>query len=96
MADLSHARDRMVEIQIAGRGVRDRGVLEAMRAVPREAFVAVGSENSNPIFSIPRRVCGKARNTASRNSSKSNTSAWAASTAGTTSGRYGIARLAIP
>jgi hypothetical protein len=33
MPDLSHARDRMVEIQIAGRGVRDRGVLEAMRAV---------------------------------------------------------------
>jgi protein-L-isoaspartate(D-aspartate) O-methyltransferase len=44
MPDLSHARDRMVEIQIAGRGVRDRGVLEAMRAVPREAFVESGLE----------------------------------------------------
>ena len=44
MADLSHARDRMVEIQIAGRGVRDRGVLDAMRAVPREAFVESGLE----------------------------------------------------
>src|SRR3954464_4483251 len=44
MTDLSHARDRMVEIQIAGRGVRDRGVLEAMRAVPREAFVEAGFE----------------------------------------------------
>src|SRR6184192_1339011 len=44
MADLSHARDRMVEIQIAARGVRDQGVLEAMRAVPREAFVESGLE----------------------------------------------------
>jgi protein-L-isoaspartate(D-aspartate) O-methyltransferase len=44
MSDLSHARDRMVEIQIAGRGVRDRRVLEAMRAVPREAFVESGLE----------------------------------------------------
>ena len=44
MPDLSHARDRMVEIQIAGRGVRDRRVLEAMRAVPREAFVESGLE----------------------------------------------------
>ena len=30
----------MVDAQIAGRGVRDRAVLEAMRSVPREAFVA--------------------------------------------------------
>jgi protein-L-isoaspartate(D-aspartate) O-methyltransferase len=34
------ARDRMVELQIAGRGVRDPAVLTAMRTVPREAFVA--------------------------------------------------------
>jgi len=39
MLDLSRARDRMVEIQIAGRGVRDRYVLEAMRRVPRDVFV---------------------------------------------------------
>jgi len=39
MLDLSRARDRMVEIQIAGRGVRDRHVLEAMRRVPRDVFV---------------------------------------------------------
>src|SRR5919106_1099963 len=39
MLDLAHARDRMVDVQIAGRGVRDRYVLEAMRRVPREAFV---------------------------------------------------------
>ena len=34
-----HRRDRMVERQIGARGVRDPRVLEAMRAVPREAFV---------------------------------------------------------
>ena len=48
MADFSHARDRMVEIQIAGRGVRDQGVLEAMRAVPREAFVESGLRLRRP------------------------------------------------
>jgi protein-L-isoaspartate(D-aspartate) O-methyltransferase len=34
----------MVDSQIAGRGIRDRHVLEAMREVPREAFVAEGFE----------------------------------------------------
>ena len=32
-------RDRMVDRQIAERGVRDPLVLDAMRRVPREAFV---------------------------------------------------------
>src|SRR6478672_11723460 len=40
MADYSRQRERMVERQIAARGVHDRDVLEAMRAVPREEFVA--------------------------------------------------------
>jgi protein-L-isoaspartate(D-aspartate) O-methyltransferase len=44
MLDLSPARDRMVDIQIKRRGVRDRHVLEAMRKVPREAFVEPGFE----------------------------------------------------
>ncbi|MEA2937218.1 MAG: hypothetical protein QOC56_722, partial [Alphaproteobacteria bacterium] len=35
-------RDRMVDAQIAGRGVHDPRVLAAMRQVPREAFVAEG------------------------------------------------------
>ena len=39
MLDLSHARERMVRTQIAARGVRDPAVLEAMRSVPREAFL---------------------------------------------------------
>src|SRR3954471_17562161 len=34
----------MVDVQIAGRGVRDAHVLKAMRAVPREDFVAPGFE----------------------------------------------------
>jgi protein-L-isoaspartate(D-aspartate) O-methyltransferase len=33
------SRHRMVELQIASRGVRDEAVLEAMRTVPREVFV---------------------------------------------------------
>src|SRR3954467_2455808 len=44
MLDLARARDRMVDIQIARRGVRDTYVLEALRRVPREAFVEPGFE----------------------------------------------------
>jgi len=44
LADFSRTRDRMVNVQIAGRGVRDHRVLEAMRRVPREAFVEPGFE----------------------------------------------------
>jgi protein-L-isoaspartate(D-aspartate) O-methyltransferase len=42
--DLSRIRNRMVEAQIAGRGVRDPRVLAAMRQVPREAFIGAGFE----------------------------------------------------
>src|SRR3954453_17613634 len=44
MLDLARARDRMVDVQIARRGVRDPYVLEAFRRVPREAFVEPGFE----------------------------------------------------
>ena len=37
--DFQSLRNEMVARQIAGRGVRDPRVLEAMRTVPREAFV---------------------------------------------------------
>ena len=37
--DFPRERERMVDRQIAARGVRDPRVLEAMRQVPREAFV---------------------------------------------------------
>ena len=40
--DLSRARERMVEVQLARRGVRDPNVLAAMRKAPREAFVPPG------------------------------------------------------
>ena len=39
MADFSAARERMVERQIAARGIADPRILDAFRAVPREAFV---------------------------------------------------------
>ena len=42
--DIGHARDRMVDVQLAGRGIRDERVLAAMRSVPREAFVDAGLE----------------------------------------------------
>jgi protein-L-isoaspartate(D-aspartate) O-methyltransferase len=44
MLDLSRARDRMVDGQVARRGVRDQNVLDAMRRVPRERFVEPGFE----------------------------------------------------
>jgi protein-L-isoaspartate(D-aspartate) O-methyltransferase len=39
MLNPSSRRERMLEAQIKRRGVRDRNVLDAMRIVPREAFV---------------------------------------------------------
>lgn len=42
MADYQRMRDHMVEAHIKRRGIRDEYVLNAMRAVPRERFVAEG------------------------------------------------------
>jgi protein-L-isoaspartate(D-aspartate) O-methyltransferase len=39
MADLGAERERMVRHHIEARGIRDPGVLRAMRTVPREAFL---------------------------------------------------------
>src|SRR3569833_2359484 len=44
MSDFPSAREHMVEVQIAQRGVRAPHVLNAMRAVPRETFVPSGQE----------------------------------------------------
>src|SRR4051812_43890051 len=44
MLELSRNREKMVDVQIARRGVRDRQVLDAMRRLPREAFVEPGFE----------------------------------------------------
>src|SRR5438132_11896925 len=44
MPDYVRARERMVDSQIARRGVRDPRVLEAMCQVPREEFVDPGFE----------------------------------------------------
>lgn len=44
MADLAEQRDRMVDVQLARRGIRDEAVLAAMREVPRERFVPEGME----------------------------------------------------
>jgi protein-L-isoaspartate O-methyltransferase len=44
MLDLTRARDRMVDVHIARRGIRNPYVLDAMRAVPREIFVDPGFE----------------------------------------------------
>ncbi len=39
MADMSVLRENMVQHQIAARGVNDELILDAMREVPREAFM---------------------------------------------------------
>lgn len=44
MPDHKALRDRMVDIHLARRGIRDPYVLDAMRAVPRERFVREGLE----------------------------------------------------
>ncbi|ARM90635.1 protein-L-isoaspartate O-methyltransferase protein (plasmid) [Rhizobium sp. CIAT894] len=42
--DMTRVRDHMVEHHVTRRGIRDRGVTEAMRTVPREKFVSLGCE----------------------------------------------------
>lgn len=42
--DLRGARQRMVDVQLKRRGIRDKAVLRAMSEVPRECFVAPGFE----------------------------------------------------
>ncbi|MFC5565426.1 protein-L-isoaspartate(D-aspartate) O-methyltransferase [Rubellimicrobium aerolatum] len=42
--DFAQARDRMVDSQIARRGISEPRLLRAMREVPREAFVRPGDE----------------------------------------------------
>lgn len=42
MSDFAELRERMVERQIAARGIRDPAILDAFRQVPREEFVASG------------------------------------------------------
>lgn len=42
MVDFSRARDRMIASHLSRRGISDPDVLEAMRTVPREAFVDPG------------------------------------------------------
>jgi protein-L-isoaspartate(D-aspartate) O-methyltransferase len=44
MASFASQRDRMVDTQLASRGIRDARVLDAMRKVPRERFVSDGLE----------------------------------------------------
>ncbi len=44
MIDFSHARERMILSHLSRRGIKDPDVLEAMRIVPREAFVDPGFE----------------------------------------------------
>ncbi len=38
-SDFASLREKMVEVQVAGRGIGDARVLETMRRVPRDAFV---------------------------------------------------------
>ena len=44
MIDFTHARERMITSHLSRRGMRDPGVPEAMRVVPREVFVDPGFE----------------------------------------------------
>jgi protein-L-isoaspartate O-methyltransferase len=44
MPDRSPLRERMVDAQLARRGIQDRYVIAAMGKVPREAFVTAALE----------------------------------------------------
>ena len=44
MLDLARQRRQMIDLQVAGRGITNPLVLEAVRLVPRERFVSEGLE----------------------------------------------------
>jgi len=44
MADFDQLRERMIERQIAARGIRDPAILDAFRNVPREEFVSAANQ----------------------------------------------------
>ncbi|KQV50398.1 hypothetical protein ASC95_13550 [Pelomonas sp. Root1217] len=44
-ADYAERREHMVATQLAARGIHAEAVLQAMRTVPREAFVEAGFED---------------------------------------------------
>ena len=46
VGEFTRQRERMVDTQIASRGIRDPWVLHAMRTVPREAFVPASLQES--------------------------------------------------
>jgi protein-L-isoaspartate(D-aspartate) O-methyltransferase len=58
MLDFEYARHRMVETQIARRGIKDERVLRALGAVPRERFVQADDQaqayDDNPL-PLPRK-----------------------------------------
>jgi protein-L-isoaspartate O-methyltransferase len=63
MPDFARDRDRMVDVQIVRRGIRDRCVLDAMRRVPRDAFVEPGFEEFG-YEDIPLPIGGRPRHAA--------------------------------
>ena len=58
LTDRSVERQRMIAAQVARRGVTDARVLEAMRQVPREAFVHEGMEEF-AYEDSPLPICGR-------------------------------------
>ena len=59
MADWAAERRRMVETQLRRRGIRDERVLEAMREIPREEFVA-DADRANACRDDPMPIgCGQ-------------------------------------
>ena len=68
MPDLSPLRWRMVDAQLARRGIQDRSVMAAMGKVPREAFDRGGPRG---VRSMPTRRYPSAKNRPSPNPTSS-------------------------
>lgn len=54
MKNLANVRDIMIERHLKARGVKNRAVLQAMREVPREAFIPTGSRRAQELIRIRR------------------------------------------
>ena len=59
MSPYQNERDRMVEFQVARRGVSDERVLAAMRKVPRHAFIPKDAQKIGYVDSPIRIGCGQ-------------------------------------
>ena len=67
-SNYNRAREKMVQEQVIGRGIKDPRVIAAMRKVPREFFVesALAGHRTSMLFDKPAQQIARTRLTQAR------------------------------